>query len=273
MKTSSEYRAAAWKEWRAQMSQSSIIILLSMIVGMVSVSALYGSFLWYTTTHSMVAASITLLIAIAVIFTVSLLNYFVPVWFLTLVRKQQKWYEVRTSYGRALLTAWVILLPTVVQEAVSMPMNMTNEPSVIMSLVFLAVMPAVVLFIIWWTYAIGTTLPFRVLDHPDRSVFQAIKENIRMMNGYKFQLFCVDFMIMIWPIVGLCVLLLFMAICMVFVVLLNPGTNMIIWLSIGLGLVMLPFVVVYGFIFEPMLYIAHAQFYDDLRAEKELNNR
>lgn len=268
MKKASEYRASAWKEWRAQMSQSSVIILVSMLIGMLSVSAIYGTVFWCLQSRSVLSFVAFGVVLLLLFFTANLLQFYLPAWFLALVRKQH-WSDVKASYGRALAASALIILPNVLQELVSMPMNMTEEPSVVMSVIVLVVTPPVVLLVLWWTYAVSATLPFRLLDHPDRSVWQSIQDNMRMMKGYKFKLFCVDFMIMIWPIVILYALIFIMAIIVAVIIVLSPTTSTMLLLSIVLGAILLPFVIVMSFVIYPMLHIARAQFYEDMRAELE----
>ena len=269
MKTASEYRSLAWQDLRAMYRQSSLIMLVTMLVGMIAVSLLYGSYYWYNSTQSMTAALVTILVGLAVVFTVELLNYYMPVWFMSLVRKQpEPWYEAKTSYGRALLATLIMLIPSIAEEVVTLPVNMSDEPSPIALLIFMILWLPIVLFIIWWTYAVSTTLPYRVYDDSNRSVWEAVKDNIAMMKGYKFKLFCVDFLVAVWPLLALYIMMMIMVVALVVILALSPGTS-VTWIVVGMSVILFPFVLVIVFITQPMLYFAHARFYNDLRAEQE----
>ena len=269
MKTASEYRSLAWQDLRAMYRQSSLIMLVTMLVGMIAVSILYGSLYWYNSTQSIIAGMVTVGVALLVILTVGLLNYYMPVWFMSLVRKQpEPWYEAKTSYGRALLATLIMLIPSIVEEALTQPINMSNDPSPVLLLIFLVLWIPMMLFIIWWTYAVSTTLPYRVYDDPNRSVLEAVRDNIAMMRGYKFKLFCVDFLVAVWPLAALFVMIIIMAVALGVVMALSPGTSTM-WMVMGMSVILFPFVLVIVFITQPMLYFAHARFYNDLRAELE----
>lgn len=249
--------------------QSSLIMLVTMLVDMIAVSLLYGSYYWYNSTQSMSAALVTILVGLAFVFTVGLLNYYMPVWFMSLVRKQpEPWYEAKTSYGRALLATLIMLIPSIVEEVVTLPVNMSDEPSPIALVVFMILWLPMVLFNIWWTYAVSTTLPYRVYDDSNRSVWEAVKDNIAMMKGYKFKLFCVDFLVAVWPLLALYIMMMIMVVALAVVLVLSPGTS-VTWIVVGMSVILFPLVLVIVFVTQPMLYFARARFYNDLRAEQE----
>ena len=249
--------------------QSSVIMLVTTLVGMIAVSAMYGSYYWYNSTQSIVAGLVTVAIALLVVFTVGLLNYYMPVWFMSLVRKQpEPWYEAQTSYGRALLATLIMLIPSIVEEVVTLPMSMSGEPSPIASIIFLILWGPMVLFVIWWTYAVNVTLPYRVYDRPERPVWQSVKDNITMMNGYKFKLFCVDFKVAVWPLLALYIMMMIMVVTLVVILVLSPGTS-VTWIVVGMSVILFPIVLIVVFVTQPMLYFARARFYDDMRAELE----
>ena len=207
------------------------------------------------------------MVALLVVLTVGLFNYYIPVWFLTLVRKQQPWYEAQTGYLRALIAAFLVLLPSMLQEIVSLPMDLSQEPSIIASILVLLLMPPVIVFSVWWTYAVGHILSFRVYDHPDRTVFQSVGDSIRMMKGYKLSLFCIDLLIMLLPVMVLVAVIFVLVFGVAFVMALAPEYTVLA--AVIAAVVALPIVAVYGFVVEPMLYLAHALFYEDMRAEQE----
>ncbi len=267
MKTTTDYCALAWKELRAQFKQVFVIILATVSLGMIAACVLYGAYYWFTTTQSIIAALVTIMVALLVVLTVGLFNYYIPVWFLTLVRKQQPWYEAQTGYLRALIAAFLVLLPSMLQEIVSLPMDLAQEPSIIASLLVLILMPPVIVFSVWWTYAVGHILSFRVYDHPDRTVFQSVGDSIRMMKGYKLSLFCIDLLIMLLPVIVLVAVIFVLVFGVAFVMALAPEYTVLA--AVIAAVVALPIVAVYGFVVEPMLYIAHALFYEDMRAEQE----
>lgn len=265
MKTTTDYCKLAWKELRAQFKQVFAIILATVSLGMIAACVLYGAYYWYTATHSILAGLATIMLALLVILTVGLFNYYLPVWFMKLVRKQQPWYDVPTGYFRALIAAFLVMLPSMLQEVVSLPMDLAQEPSIIASILVLLLMPPVIVFSIWWTYAVGHILSFRVYDHPDRSVFQSVGDSIRMMRGYKLSLFCVDLLITIIPIVVLFVMIFVLVFGVAFVMALAPEYTVLA--SVCAAVLALPVITIYAFVVEPMLYIAHALYYEDVRAE------
>lgn len=267
MKTTTDYCKLAWKELRAQFKQVFVIMLAVVTLGMIAACVLYGAYYWFTTTQSIIAALVTIMVALLVVLTVGLFNYYIPVWFLTLVRKQQPWYEAQTGYLRALIAAFLVLLPSMFQEIVSLPMDLSQEPSIIASILVLLLMPPVIVFSVWWTYAVGHILSFRVYDHPDRTVFQSVGDSIRMMKGYKLSLFCVDLLIMLLPVIVLVAVIFVLVFGVAFVMALAPEYTVLA--AVIAAVVALPIVAVYGFVVEPMLYIAHALFYEDMRAEQE----
>ena len=267
MKTTTDYCALAWKELRSQFKQVFVIMLAVVTLGMIAACVLYGAYYWFTTTQSIIAALVTIMVALLVVLTVGLFNYYIPVWFLTLVRKQQPWYEAQTGYLRALIAAFLVLLPSMLQEVVSLPMDLSQEPSIIASILVLLLMPPVIVFSVWWTYAVGHILSFRVYDHPDRTVFQSVGDSIRMMKGYKLSLFCVDLLIMLLPVIVLVAVIFVLVFGVAFVMALAPEYTVLA--AVIAAVVALPVVAVYGFVVEPMLYIAHALFYEDMRAEQE----
>lgn len=267
MKTTTDYCKLAWKELRAQFKQVFVIMLAVVSLGMIAACVLYGAYYWFTTTQSIIAALVTIMVALLVVLTVGLFNYYIPVWFLTLVRKQQPWYEAQTGYFRALIAAFLVLLPSMLQETVSLPMDLAQEPSIIASLLVLVLMPPVIVFSVWWTYAVGHILSFRVYDHPDRTVLQSVGDSIRMMKGYKLSLFCIDLLIMLLPVIVLLAVIFVLVFGVAFVIALAPGYTVLA--AVIAAVVALPVVAVYGFVVEPMLYIAHALFYEDMRAEQE----
>lgn len=267
MKTTTDYCKLAWKELRAQFKQVFVIILATVSLGMIAACVLYGAYYWFTTTQSIIAALVTIMVALLVVLTVGLFNYYIPVWFLTLVRKQQPWYEAKTGYLRALIAAFLVMLPSMLQEVVSLPMDLSQEPSIIASILVLLLMPPVIVFSIWWTYAVGHILSFRVYDHPDRTVLQSVGDSIRMMKGYKLSLFCIDLLIMLLPVIVLLAVIFVLVFGVAFVIALAPEYTVLA--AVIAAVVALPIVAVYGFVVEPMLYIAHALFYEDMRAEQE----
>lgn len=267
MKTTTDYCKLAWKELRSQFKQVFVIILATVSLGMIAACVLYGAYYWFTATQSIIAALVTIMVALFVVLTVGLFNYYIPVWFLTLVRKQQPWYEAQTGYFRALIAAFLVLLPSMLQEIISLPMDLAQEPSIIASLLVLVLMPPVIVFSIWWTYAVGHILSFRVYDHPDRTVLQSVGDSIRMMKGYKLSLFCIDLLIMLLPVIVLLAVIFVLVFGVAFVIALAPGYTVLA--AVIAAVVALPIVAVYGFVVEPMLYIAHALFYEDMRAEQE----
>lgn len=275
MKRAREYRSLAWDVLRSNFKQSSLVVLLTYLVAMVGVGALIGAAVYWIHSRGFVSASIMSAVLIAFFLTVSLLNYYLPVWYMSMLRKEPaRWYDVRTSYWRALLASLLIMMPNVLSQSVNglsqwLQHSDSLSPTVkmIMALVIMMGSMLVLVFVLWYSYSIGIMLPYKVYDQEDRSVFGLVKDTFRMMKGYRWKLFCVDFFILVWPL-GI---VYFLCLVMVVVLALNAGDlidgNAFLGAMVVTGIFLSVVIFALMFLFEPMRYFAHAQFYEELKGE------
>ena len=139
----------------------------------------------------------TIVGGIALLCTVGLLYYYVPVWFFRLVRKDANGsIEEKCPYSKALGTSLIIAVPIVIEGIVDALSKLNVGSS---SLLFISLSILAIIFIFWWMYAINAMLPYLVHDHHEMSVEQAVKKSICMMDGHKWELFKVDFKIIFLP--------------------------------------------------------------------------
>lgn len=277
MKTAKEYRALAWGDLRAQFKQSSIIIFFVMVIALIAVSALIGAAALAVMQESLIGWMLFAGVLLAIIFGVSVLDFYQPVWFLNLVRGgEAPWYETKVGYARALGAALLMLIPTVLSESVEGLSKLLEHPEsmhwsvlLILALVVLVLSVASLIFTFWWAYAVSSVLPYRVMDHEDRSVMQSLKDSIKMMDGYKWKLFCVDILIYIWPLVILFVLIGVVFLLAILIAVMHT-TSAIMTVSFVLtGALLTITLLAYSFMVKPMIYFARARFYEDLKAELE----
>jgi uncharacterized membrane protein len=277
MKTAKEYRALAWGDLRAQFKQSSIIIFFVMVIALIAVSALVGAAAVAVMQESLIGWMMFAGVLLAIIFGVSVLDFYQPVWFLNLIRdREAPWYETKVGYARALGVALLMLIPTVLSESVDGLSKILDHMHdahwsvlLIVALAILVLAVASLVFTFWWAYAVSAVLPYRVYDHEDRSVIQSLKDSIRMMDGYKWKLFCVDFLIYIWPLVVLFVLLGVVIILSVLVAFAHATSAIMTVGYVLTGALLTVTLLVYTFMVKPMIYFARARFYEDLKAELE----
>ena len=277
MKTAKEYRALAWKALKSQFKESFFIICGVMVAACGAVGLMYAAF--FLLPDTMVGATGKAAAALAVLCTVGLFQYFVPVWFLKLSRKESALNEgTNISYGKALVVAFVMMLPSIVEsgmDVASKRLETIENPWVMLpaALGLMVLMVGVVAGMIWWQYAINGILPFLVHDNPNESVAAMVKRSVKETNGYKWQLFMVDLMIYIWPMVVLVVGMIAMIITLVVMMIVAGTTDVTdllgvsLWFLVTLGVFYGGFILFFAFIIQPMQNFAHAIFYEDLQAE------
>lgn len=277
MKTAREYRSLAWDQLRANFKQSFFVVLVAFLIALVGVGLLCGAIFYLVMSPGFVSASVFSAALIAMLLTTGLLSYYQPVWFMALCRKQpERWYDVRTPYGRALLASLFVLLPTMFSQSVNGASEWLQHADSIsptvklfLALLILGTSTVMLAFVLWYSYSIAIMLPYKVYDREDRSVFGLVKDTFLMMNGYRWKLFCVDFFILVWPLVVIYFL------CLVLGVVL--GLNMAGLIDgnayLGAMVITIVFLTVVGFVYmfmiEPMRMFAHALFYEDMQGEKE----
>ena len=199
MKKNNDYRADGFRTWRMHIMDSAIVSLMQ-IIGIFIYACLTTIILirfpGNETKDLLWKFGKTLLM----LCTVGLLSYYVPVWFMQVRRNQSLIHsDLSTGYGRALLVSAAVIAPTLVSDIWGILVSLgamdtlgKHGGSVLMALLLFAVI---------WPYAVGITLPFRAFEHPDIQVHFLTRTSWKMMDGYKWKLFCIDFKIWVWPVV------------------------------------------------------------------------
>lgn len=289
MKTSAEYRAEGWKTLRQNAKEASLIMVAQVIVYFLYIAIrLIGNHFWPSEAVNDKLGMF--FIEVLLLCTVGLIYYYVPVWFLLLKRQQPLFHtDVPTSYGKALLTSWAVMLPSIIWDAWSVLKAGGAEQTLGNHL--LGVLLIMTALLIVWPFAVGITLPFRTYDHPDVSVDYLLKTNFQMMNGYKMKLFWVCFKVWFWPVV--LYVLLALTILIVWIQSVNSDilemglplgtlsenfelrytTDYYPWKSHALGAVVAVLLLILGygicqFVISPVAHFAHTAFYEDLLAER-----
>ena len=259
MKTASEYRALAWNDLRTKFGKSLGIIISAFVIGFVGLFALVLIVTLCESDANMLLVG-TIVGGIALLCTVGLLYYYVPVWFFRLVRKDANGsIEEKCPYSKALGTSLIIAVPFVIESIVDALSKLNVGLS---SLLFISLSILAIIFIFWWMYAINAMLPYLVHDHHEMSVEQAVKKSICMMDGHKWELFKVDFKIIFLPV------FLSLVVLVAVIVLSGIGLNNqtgIVFAGL-LGSIIFLFLL---FAIFPMTLFARARFYEDLCAEAE----
>lgn len=253
MKNSSEYRALAWQEYRAHTSQSLGITGVALLIGALAAAVLYVSF--NLATKSTIGVTAATLIIITTFFCICLINYYLPLCFLSLIRKHEVVIaDIQCERIRALRAALVMFIPSLIQS-IAGAMSSAGQKSPVMFVIALALF----CLCIWWGYAICSMLPYIANDNRELSIWASVKGSIAMMKGYKWRLFCVDFKIAVWPVVAFFIVIVSCAMIGIFGQI-PAMTNLV-------GILGIAFIVVFAFIYYPMMYIARAHFYEDLLAQ------
>ena len=286
MKLTSQYFSGGWNLWKSHVRDSSVVMALqfaAMIVAMILIApglALMSSHpkfgLWYT-----------VLAALAVLFTIGLLYYYVPVCFLAMRRGQSVTKaDLQVGYARALAVSVMMVWPSIVSQILNQASNLEIGLGWKFRIALMAI--GISVFAIVWVYAVATMLPLLASDHPDESVWQLTRRCSQLTEGHKWQLFVVDLEILIGPIMVLWVLLMIFVIALVIPAALSGNAAALTsdsseemirlmgstfaerWgLFTGIGLLCLLVMLVLQFVFVPIQQFAHALFYEDLIAEQE----
>ena len=285
MKSTTQYLGQSWRLWKSHVKDSSIIVALQLAACLVMLALLVpGAFIIVSKpVVGLVYVSVMLL---AVVFTLGLLYYYVPVCFQQISRDKPLSKEaVKVSYIRALGVCLFAVWPLVLSEILNTVSNFG------LSLAWRLPLSLIVLglsvFALIWIYMTGTLLPFIAHDNPDESVMSLTRRMIRLMDGYKGQLFCIDLLILVGPFVLLYVLLMVGLLAVIIPLSLHGGLDALSagspesfgiivqtfldhWkIHAGVGSAFLIVLLIMQFVLAPMQHLAHVCFYEDLIAERE----
>jgi uncharacterized membrane protein len=262
MKTSSEYRAIAWKELRKSFTDSVIIVLITMFIAAAIFAIIYGGYMFCTQTDH--GAVLGVLCLVASFLLDGVLLYALYIWFLSVARHEPIYKISADGRGRVLLCGMAIFVPSLIQG----PIQVVAQKNPMMALLSLVV----IFFVLWYYYA-SSMITYLVHDHREASVWQSLKQSIRMMKGHKKQLIAVDIKIMVWPVLIFFLLMLGSALTVVSITgMKGLGEAASKTYIIGIGVLSVVFMIAFFFIVFPMMYLAHAHFYMDLLAEQSLKD-
>ena len=263
MKANSEYQSLAWNEFRSQFKKSTTIVSIVVFVYIASVAIILFPRLALNAQSNTVWVDLwKFSILVVMLFEAILTNYYVPLWFLSLVRKRTiNLSEYKDNLGKIVVTSFWVSVPGFLLNGMG---HLKSWGVNTLGLCFVGI---VVLTLIWvWGYAVSFILPYLVHDDPDKSVWQKLHDSIKMMEGHKWDLFIIDLRICLWPLLSFFVLSL--ALVMVKVL----GSVDRFWVI----LILLSFILlllVFVFVIYPMLLFAHAHFYEDFCSEFHLNEK
>lgn len=260
MKTSSEYRALAWKELGAHFGKSFLLVVIISLAIVVLLAIPTASVYALQDSDWMEAA-----IGIGIVFilcTLGALYYYLPAWFLSLKRTHTT-ADAHIPYPKALLAGWMMSFPWLllaVTQVVGKIIGGSGE------LVAGLLVLGIYCFLFWWAYAVSLILPFIVQDNKELSLIQATRRSIALMEGHKMELLKVDIKLLLWPVLLLFAIGIGMAVTVAFAK--TGGGAAAVWaLAMTIGTVILMLVMFFA-VFPAMQY-AHVLFYEDLLAEQQ----
>ena len=291
MKLSSQYLKLGWQAFRAHLKDSMVIVAVATGISLVLVMLLVSSaFLTMKAPISGISSAVFFLIGC--ILVGFMLIYYMPVLFLRLYRGEPMWDQsVRIPFGKVMATALVIYLPYLVAVIISQWNNFADKLgfSSRVTLVLLLVSLALFVVSIWWFFAVGILLPLRVHDRQEQSVWQSTKEMFGLTKGNRDKLFGVDFELFIWPFAIFFAVYMVLYIALIVNLLRSPGMGIdaitemaddpvdmvktvfstldVKALGWIMGIFLVVWILVLDFILYPIMYFAHAAFYEDLCAE------
>lgn len=277
MKSTLQYCSLAFQHWAAHWKESTLIVLLSMIIACLCVGLVVPCMLLAKATP-LIGGIALVAVGLLVIAAGLLLYYYIPVCFLSLKRNEPISRErLKISSWRAMGIAVMMLLPSIVSQILQTIQN--DDMSTGIKLAIALISLGVSIFAIIWAYAIAAPLPMLAHDNREETVGQLTRYSWDIMNGYKWKLFCIDFMIMFLALIVTVIVMVSMLIPVV----MDAGANAIgthsnpdIWKMYGdafsghtggaifIGVMML----IVWFVLMPVDYIARALYYDDLIAEQ-----
>ena len=285
MKLTSQYFSGAWQLWKSNIKESSIVIAIQFAAVIVAVILLAPG-LAAMTAHPKFGMVYTVLMALAVVLTIGLLEYYIPVCFLAIRRGQSiTKADMQVSYARALAVSVMMVWPSIVSQILNQASNLEIGLGWKFCISMMAL--GISVFAIIWLYAVATMLPLLAGDHPKQSVWQLTRRCSQLTEGHKWQLFMIDLEILIGPVVVLWVLMMIGIFSLVMPLALGGhataleadstealkligGAFVERWgLYVTLALLSLIVMLVMQFVFVPIQQFAHALFYEDLIAEQE----
>ena len=116
-------------------------------------------------------------ILVVMLFEAILTNYYVPLWFLSLVRKRTiNLSEYKDNLGKIVVTSFWVSVPGFLLNGMG---HLKSWGVNTLGLCFVGI---VVLTLIWvWGYAVSFILPYLVHDDTDKSVWQKLHDSIKMI--------------------------------------------------------------------------------------------
>lgn len=285
MKLTSQYFSGGWQLWKSHVRESSVVMALQFAAMIVAV-ILVAPGLALMSSHTRFGLWYTIIIALAVLLTVGLLSYYVPVCFLALRRGQSVTKaDLQVGYARALGVSVMMMWPTLISNILNQASNLEIGLGWKFCISMMAL--GISVFAIIWLYAVATILPLLAGDNPKQSVWQLTRRCSQLTEGHKWQLFMIDLEILIGPVVVLWVLMMIGIFSLVMPLALGGhataleadstealkligGAFVERWgLYVTLALLSLIVMLVMQFVFVPIQQFAHALFYEDLIAEQE----
>ena len=274
MKNLFQYCSLAFQHWAAHWKESTLIILLMVIIACLAVG-LIAPFVVLAKAAPVVGTLVLLIVGLIVTAALMLLYYYIPVCFLTLNRNEPISRErLKINRWRAMGVAVMTLLPSIVSQILQACQS--DELSTGIKLAIGLISLGVSIFALIWAYAVAAPLPLLAHDNREESVGQLVRYSWDIMNGYKWKLFCIDFMLVFLPLIVMCTVMVGMLIPVV----MNAGASAVsnpdIWKmyaeafsahkggAIFVGVIML----IEWFVLIPVGGFARAEFYDDLIAEQ-----
>ena len=259
MKTSSEYRALAWKELGAHFGKSFLLVVIISLAVVVLLAIPTASVYALQDSDWKEAA-----IGIGIVFilcTLGALYYYLPAWFLSLKRTHIT-ADAHIPYPKALLAGWMMSFPWLLLAVIQVVGKIIGGSG---ELVAGLLVLGIYFFLFWWAYAVSLILPFIVQDNKELSLIQATRRSIALMEGHKMELLKVDIKLLLWPVLLLFAIGIGMAVTVAFA---KTGGGAAAWaLAMTVGTVILMLVMFFA-VFPAMLY-AHVLFYEDLISEQQ----
>lgn len=268
MKSSSQYYSLAAKHWAAHWKESTLLVLFTMVVYAIIFALLEPCTMLVRV--AFFAGSICLL---AVGIFGMQIYYYLPVCFLALKREEPlSRKSLQINPWRAIGIAFIMFLPSMVSQLLQnlQKVDMSGGLKLTVALVGLAIS----VFTLIWVYAVAA-LPLLANDNREESVGSLTKRSWEMMDGYKWKLFCVDFLTIFIPLIIMVVVMMVMLYAKVVEkivqegkILTMPDYLQVFGNHIGGTIFLCVMMLILCFVWMPINGIARAMFYDDLIAEQ-----
>lgn len=274
MKNLFQYCSLAFQHWAAHWKESTLIVLLSIIIVCLLMGLVVPCVL-LAKAAPVVGGIALVVVGLLVMAAGLLLYYYLPVCFLTLNRNEPISRErLKINRWRAMGVAVMTLLPSIVSQILQACQG--DELSTGIKLAIGLISLGVSIFALIWAYAVAAPLPLLAHDNREESVGQLVRYSWDIMNGYKWKLFCIDFMLVFLPLIVMCTVMVGMLIPVVMAGGASAVSDPDIWKmyaeafsahkggAIFVGVIML----IEWFVLIPVGGFARAEFYDDLIAEQ-----